>query len=214
MIAGEFPGTIGHRVREGDTVESIASLYGSSRDAIVDVNGLSDSGLLTVGQRIAVPVRIVVDPTTAFDALTPIPTVEGEQETETPEPIVTPEPDITYTVRPGDTLSGIARRFNTTVGALSRLNGIANTNRIDAGDVLIISLATTSTQESVDPTKEPAETEVPDETGGPTVHVVTRGDSLYRLSLQYGVTMRQIVEVNNIQNVNFLFVGQEIIIPE
>jgi putative chitinase len=43
-----------------------------------------------------------------------------------------------YTVRLGDTLSGIARRFGVTVAALAQANHITNINRIYAGQVLII----------------------------------------------------------------------------
>lgn len=43
-----------------------------------------------------------------------------------------------YTVRRGDTLSALARRFGTTVGNLARINNIANPNLIFIGQVLII----------------------------------------------------------------------------
>lgn len=44
-----------------------------------------------------------------------------------------------YTIQPGDTLSGIAARFGTTVGALQRLNGITDPNLIYAGSTIRIS---------------------------------------------------------------------------
>lgn len=44
----------------------------------------------------------------------------------------------TYTVVRGDTLSGIAKRFNTTVNYLAKLNNIANVNLIYVGQVLKI----------------------------------------------------------------------------
>lgn len=44
-----------------------------------------------------------------------------------------------YTVQPGDTLSGIARRFGTTVEKLAKLNGIRNPDRINVGQQLRIS---------------------------------------------------------------------------
>jgi LysM repeat protein len=46
-----------------------------------------------------------------------------------------------------------------------------------------------------------------------TVHVVQAGDSLFRIALQYGVTVESIVQANNIVNANLIFVGQELIIP-
>ncbi|WP_346910116.1 LysM peptidoglycan-binding domain-containing protein [Faecalicatena orotica] len=44
-----------------------------------------------------------------------------------------------YTIQPGDTLSGIALKFGTTVSALQRLNGISNPNLIYAGNTIRIS---------------------------------------------------------------------------
>lgn len=46
--------------------------------------------------------------------------------------------DDTYTVQPGDTLSGIAHRFNVSVDALMQANHLANPNQIYAGEVLVI----------------------------------------------------------------------------
>ena len=46
---------------------------------------------------------------------------------------------VTYIVKRGDTLSGIARRYNTTVSNLAKLNNIKNVNLIYVGQKLIIS---------------------------------------------------------------------------
>ncbi|CUS06058.1 putative Lysozyme [Candidatus Promineifilum breve] len=46
-----------------------------------------------------------------------------------------------------------------------------------------------------------------------TVHVIQPGDSLYRISLQYGVTIDAIVQANNIVNPNLIVAGHELIIP-
>ena len=46
--------------------------------------------------------------------------------------------EIRYVIKKGDTLSGIAKKFNTTVKELARKNNIKDVNKIYAGDVLII----------------------------------------------------------------------------
>ena len=64
----------------------------------------------------------------------------------------------TYKVVWGDTLSGIAARFGTSVGYLARLNGIPNANRIYVGQVLKISEIVTVSPSKPNPTPAPAPT--------------------------------------------------------
>lgn len=47
--------------------------------------------------------------------------------------ILNAEKKVYYTVRRGDTLSGIAKQYDTTVSALAEINGIANPNKIYVG---------------------------------------------------------------------------------
>lgn len=46
-----------------------------------------------------------------------------------------------YTIKPGDTLSGIAAQYNITVDDLVKLNNIANPNDIQAGQVIVVPAA-------------------------------------------------------------------------
>jgi LysM repeat protein len=56
-----------------------------------------------------------------------------------PAPAVTPKPTFrTYTVKPGDTLSGIAAHYHTTVSAISKLNHISDPSKLRVGQVLLI----------------------------------------------------------------------------
>jgi len=53
-------------------------------------------------------------------------------------PTTPPMSTVTYTVQRGDTLSSIARRFNTTVDAIVKANNIADPSKIRVGQVLVI----------------------------------------------------------------------------
>lgn len=59
---------------------------------------------------------------------------------ETPEPVATPVPgrETTHTVGSGDTLSGIAQRYGTSVEAIVAANSLANPNELTVGHVLRI----------------------------------------------------------------------------
>lgn len=72
-------------------------------------------------------------------ALTPSPPVASPTATATPAP--TPKPTAsprTYTVRAGDTISGIAAKYHSTVKAIVDANNIADPRTIRPGQVLII----------------------------------------------------------------------------
>jgi LysM repeat protein len=59
--------------------------------------------------------------------------------TGTPPPTANPKPTFrTYTVHPGDTLSGIASRYHTTVSAIAALNHITDPSKLRVGQVLLI----------------------------------------------------------------------------
>jgi len=59
--------------------------------------------------------------------------------TGTPPPTPKPKPTYrTYTVKPGDTLSGIASRYHTTVTAIAKLNNITDPSKLRVGQVLKI----------------------------------------------------------------------------
>ena len=67
----------------------------------------------------------------------------------------------TYKVVRGDTLSGIAKRYNTTVSYLAKLNNIANVNLIYVGQVLKIKETVTVTPSNPKPTPTPTPTPKP-----------------------------------------------------
>ncbi|MBO5413450.1 MAG: LysM peptidoglycan-binding domain-containing protein [Clostridia bacterium] len=104
---------------------------------------------------------------------------------------------ITY----GDTLSILARKYNTTVQRLVELNNISNPNLIFAGQSLIV------------PSGEiPVDTNGKS-TSGQTIYIVQIGDTLNKIAREFGTTAIAIAKENNIRNINLIYVGQRLIIP-
>lgn len=97
-----------HVVQRGETLFSIARLYGTTVEAIAMANGLTDPTLINVGQRLIIPGREAAEATTQ------------------------------YVVQLGDTLADIAFRFRTQTEDVARLNGITNPDLLIAGASLAV----------------------------------------------------------------------------
>jgi LysM repeat protein len=191
-ISNDFPGTITHTVRAGDTVGVLATLYGSNVDAIIAVNGLNQSAFIRVGQGLVIPVRLAA-PVTSTPTITPVGPVVP-----TSPPQVPPN-NTAYVVQPGDTLFRLAARFNTTITTIAQLNGITNVNLIRVGQQLLIPSGGTVILPTPMPTT-------------PQTYVVQPGDTLFRIALRFRLPLRQIAQTNAIFDVNRIYVGQVLVI--
>jgi LysM repeat protein len=209
-VSGDFPSRIVHTVRAGDTVGRLATLYGSSIEAIIAANGLDEEALIFVGQNLVVPVRLAPPATVTPTATQAVVIVTATPGAGDPPPATG---TTTYVVQPGDTLRRIAQRFNTTVATLAQLNGIANVNLIFSGQRLTVPAAgqvvTPVPPTGVPATSAPAATAVP----APRTYQVQPGDNLFRIALRFGVSVRALSRANNITNPNFIFSGQVLTIP-
>lgn len=95
----------------------------------------------------------------------------------------------TYIVQTGDTLSGIARRFGTTMEDLKAANAIADASRIIAGQVLLI----------------PTEADKPDE-----LYEVQPGDTLFSIAAQFNTSIGILQQLNALGGETGIDVGQRI----
>ena len=48
---------------------------------------------------------------------------------------------------------------------------------------------------------------------GQQVHVVRQGETLFQISMQYGVPVADIAAANGISNINIIYLGQTLVIP-
>lgn len=98
----------------------------------------------------------------------------------------------TYIVKKGDTLSGIAKKYGTTVNKLVSLNNIKNPNLIYVGQKIKISGNTSTPKTSK------------------VYYTVKSGDTLSGIAKKYGTTVKQLATWNNIKNVNLIYVNQKL----
>nr|WP_167969318.1 LysM domain-containing protein [Lentzea indica] len=108
-----------------------------------------------------------------------------------PQPSPPPAPSgwIDYTIRWGDTLSGIAARTGTSVGELARVNGIPNPDRIQAGAVIRVPAAAGGGG------------------GSGERYQIRPGDTLSALAIRWGTTVAAIAARNGIADPNFIRAG-------
>jgi LysM repeat protein len=113
----------------------------------------------------------------------------------------------------------LSLRYGTTVQDIAQASGITNINLITSGQRLTIpgcgtlgvTPPPTSTLAAGAATPLPGTNPVP--SGGGRVHIVQQGETLFGLSLQYGVPVASIASANGIANINLIYLGQELVIP-
>jgi len=145
-------------------------------------------------------------------------------------------PDVVYgwhTVKSGDTLGAIARRYRTSTDALMRLNGIKNPRSLQIGRKLKIPGKGDPAEPepgsgpaprlSVQTAKPKGTTPGTDPAGGPgvqpaahapdgmTVYIIREGDTLFTLALQFNTTVKKIKTDNGLSG-DSLRVGQRLVI--
>ncbi len=103
------------------------------------------------------------------------------------------------TVAAGDSLSEIAKSNGTTAEKLARINGICNVNSIYVGQVILL-------------TAPESEVETDTEEESLRTVIVEAGDSLSKIAKREGVTVDEVMSLNNISDPNLLFVGQKLTI--
>jgi len=152
---------ISYAVVSGDTLYSIASKYNTTIDAIKQLNNLT-SNTLSVGATLLIPTSYEVEEETpnvirytvlkgdslysiakkydvSVDAIKSLNSLTSNliNVGEVLQIPTTSTTDVTYAVQSGDNLYKIARRFNTTIDELKRLNNLTS-NILSVGQILIL----------------------------------------------------------------------------
>lgn len=155
-----------YTVRKGDTLVDIARRFGTTPQEITRINNLRNQNQISIGQKLIIPSKT--------DTLTP--------------------QTLTYTVRRGDTLWDIAKKFDTTPTKIAQINGIKRAGLLRPGQKLKIQKGTktgSSLQEFV-------------------YHTIRSGDTLWKIARIYQVPLKKLMIWNQTQNPSRLRVGDRI----
>lgn len=169
-----------YTVKKGDSLYEIAKKYNTSVDAIKRYNNLTTNNL-SIGQKIRIPCNI-----------------EDNDNTVMPK-------YISYTVKAGDNLYNIAKKYNTTVDKIKRDNNLQS-NNLTIGKILLIE--DTSDQSTIEECFG-EEYEAPSSN---ITYTVQKGDNLYSIANKYNTTVNEIKSLNNLTS-NNLSIGQQLRIP-
>ena len=158
-------------VKPGDTLYGISNQFGVSVTELASLNNVN-ANTLQIGQTLKIPLSSGINPNNMF----------------------------MYTVQKGDTLYTIARKYNTTVNDIMKLNYLTNTN-VSVGQVIRIPENYFKENEMVLPNY--------------SNYVVKAGDNLYKIARENNIDVNTLIKDNALTS-NNIYIGQnlKIRIPE
>lgn len=172
-----------YTVQSGDTLSGIALKFSTTSSKLAQLNSISNPNLIYVGQ------RLLVNQSSNSNSSS-----SGQSSSTTTN---TETSSASYTVKSGDTLSGIASQYNTTVNQIVSLNQLSNPNLIYVGQVLKLKNSQTTNSSS-------------SSTAATTVgtYTVKAGDTLSAIASRYSTSSSTLASLNSLSNPNLIYVGQ------
>jgi len=180
-----------YKVIKGDTLWGIARKHSLSLNELLSSNpNLTKNSRLKIGQEIMIGSgsEMTIKKTQGEDVST-APIVAGSS---------------VYTVKPGDSLTKIARMNSIALSTLMIANNLNGGSIIKPGQVLTIPpIDSQFNNDSVVNQSSLA---------GGVKHKVSKGENLSRIAIRYGTTVKQIMDLNNITDAGKIRIGQILII--
>jgi len=196
---------ITYRAKRAETVVSIARRYRTSVSAIMDYNHISGRKKVKAGQRLIIPVNASryakVKSTKRSDS----------DKTQASGDV------IKYKVRKGDTLTSLAKRYDTSVDEIKRLNKFKKRKAITPGQVIILSSKNEAKQQNSNSDKavpKKGSKKSKDTTTNATskTYTVRKGDKLEVIAKNNGISLDKILEINKLEKDDSIHPGQVIVV--
>lgn len=198
-------------VQRGDTLYGISKQFGVSVDEIKKANNL-DSNTISVGQTLKIPTftttyivkkgdslysiarnhNTTVDEIKRLNNLTNNTLMIGQVLRIPGSSVAVPDDYVTYIVQKGDSLYSIAKKHNTTVDEIKRINNLVSDN-LSIGQQLFVPKINSGGGNITPPVD--------------LVYIVQKGDSLYAIAKKFNISVDELIRLNNLTSTT-LQIGQ------
>lgn len=189
-----------HIVNKGETLWLIARKYNLSVELILATNDIANSELISIGQEMKIPSHKNAVAETKIVNQAVIDKKNDNinnniSQPENAEPIV-------YTVKAGDNLWNISRKYGVSVEVIVSVNNLKEKNLLSIGQKLEIPAIGGGVSNS-------------NQKQEPTIitYTVVKGDNLWSISQRYDVKMSTIITTNNLKEISRLSIGQKLKLP-
>jgi membrane-bound lytic murein transglycosylase D len=166
-----------YKVKRNDSIWSIAREFGISTKLIIEANSIADPSRIYLGQKLYIPGAAGAD--------------------KSPHNAVATR----YTIKPGDSLSRIARRYKVRVADLKQWNQLQS-NTIRAGEQLTVWAASKTRATSL-------KTTTVVDPNGREMHTIQIGESLWSIARRYDVHVEDLRQWNGLEH-SIIYPGQKL----
>ncbi len=168
---------IKHTVKSGETLGTIAIKYKINPELIVLANKLQDADFLHIGQELIIPQKRI------------------QQESLLSENI--------HTVKNGESLSSISRKYDISINTLLKINSIGNGNHLEPGQKIKLPI------NAVKENKTPG-IEFNKRDSYENFHIIKKGENLSAISSLYNIPISTLLKINTIPNPDKISTGTKL----